>query len=332
MQSELGTRKQKYHLPCICREDWTGTMSLLSLRFMSCSLKHTRGRALLAPSSAKVEGPGCSRRRCEGKGCVYMTQRTVGLIPCWMYISWGRRVLCLVHPEPSLAHRRSSVNICQMSDSQMSNWAGPSNEVVASLWNPVENKSGVRLGACPKVTCCPITPWYSFIHLFIHSWNIYLFCNILSNSHWGTKMNVNQYCLIPSLSGAPGIPWWLRLGPHPWEETRSVQTTDGEHLTPPGNRAAGKSFSEVGTCGLHLDGRVGICEAGARPGGVLKVWRSGISQSQAEATLQPYFLTPSFLTTQTHWQYLFFFLTPSSFTPSQAHPRAWLHSKCTAQM
>ena len=244
----------------------------------------------------------------------------------------GEGFCVLYHPEPSLVHRWSSVNICQMSDSQMSSWASPSNEVVASRWNPVENKSGVRLGACPKVICCPITPWYSFIHLFIHSWNIYLFCNILSNSHWGTKMNVNQYCLIPSLSGAPGIPWWLRLGPHPWEETPTVQTRDGKHLTPPGNRGAGKSFSEVGTRGLHLDGRVGICEAGARPGGVLKVWRSGISQRQAEATLQPYFLTPSFLTTQTHWQYLFFLLTPSSFTPSQAHPRAWLHSKCTAQM
>ena len=69
--------------------DWNGTMALPLLRFMSYSPKNARGRALPGP-------PGCARRRCEGKECVYMTQRTIGLIPSWMYISWGQRVLCLL--------------------------------------------------------------------------------------------------------------------------------------------------------------------------------------------------------------------------------------------
>lgn len=80
-----------------------------------------------------------------------------------------------------------------------------------------------------------------------------------------------------------------------------VGDTNGDHLTPPGSRGAGKSFSDDSMCGLHLDGRVGICEAGEGPGEHSGCMCQGLaSQSHAGAMLQPHLLTPSFPTTQTH--------------------------------
>ena len=112
-----------------------------------------------------------------------------------------------------------------------------------------------------------------------------------------------------------------------------VGDTDGEHLTPSGSRGAGKSFSEDGMCGLHLDGRVGICEAGVGPGGAfsLHVSRSGISKScwgHAPAT-PPHSQLPHYTNPL---KVSFLFSCPSSFTPSLTHPRPWLHNKCTVQM